>query len=287
MTGVRRRRAFAIVIPTFNEAKNIERLILSIKTQSTDDYEIAVVDQGSSDGTAEIAARHGCTVTVVEKPLFYTPPAKSRNVGARSIHGRIIVHLDADMELGSPEFLATVRSQIDDHCQAAIIPEHDVAIGFWSRCKAVERICYYGTAMEAARVATRDLFEAIGGYDESVSSGEDFYITRLYAQRTQIARLESAWVNHYLTQQSFVALIRKKVNYGRTAGAYLSKAQTIGAQTGRSIVAVSLRAYLRNWHLLLEHPLEYLCILPLRAMEFLAVSLGIRLGSERRASQLP
>src|ERR1700738_5084457 len=96
---------FAIVIPTRNEEHNIERLLASIRAQTCTSYGIVLVDQSSTDRTTEIARTYGCTIVDISRPTYYSPPARSRNIGANSISGEILLHLDADMELGFPDFL--------------------------------------------------------------------------------------------------------------------------------------------------------------------------------------
>jgi|ERR1700693_3826143 len=275
---------FAIVIPTYNEERNIERLLHSIQSQRGSTYSIALVDQSSKDRTVEIAGSFGCTVIQIPSSRFYSPPARSRNLGAKAIDGRILLHLDADMELDSPDFLNQLESKMDIDHRAVIIHEQDVASGFWATCKALERSCYRGTEMEAARAVTRDLFTKVGGYDEDISSGEDFYITRLYELETEVARDHSLHLRHYLGTYTLLSLVRKKFAYGRTAKTYLVKAKSTGAHSAGSIVRSSMRAYIRSWRLLGTQPVHYLAIFPLRAVEFAVVHLGMWLGPSRYES---
>jgi Glycosyl transferase family 2 len=276
---------FAIVIPTRNEGRRLGRLLESIRRQRDCTYSIAVVDQRSTDHTVQIAKEYGCTVIEMASSMFYAPPARSRNAGAKAIAGHILLHLDADMELGSADMLMRLQALIDCDHQAVIIPESDVPVGFWAACKCLERSCYRGTEMEAPRAVTRELFTRTGGYDESISSGEDFYISRLYARETQLVRAQSLSLNHYIGPSSLTALLRKKFGYGRSARAYLRNARAIGAMSAATIVRSSLAAYLKNWRLIRTHPIQFICIVPLRMMEFTAVQLGMLAAS--RTPEVP
>jgi glycosyltransferase involved in cell wall biosynthesis len=269
---------FSIIIPTYEASRHIERLLRSIRIQSGPSYTVTVVDQSSSDGTADIARAFGCTVLTSAKPRFYSPPALSRNMGAASSQGRILLHLDADMEFGSPDFLQRLEIMFDDEHRAVIIHEQDVASGFLARCKAVERSCYHGSNMEYARAATRELFCEVGGYDEAVSAGEDLFITSSYRRRTQIGSDDSLFLYHHLGQYSLKALLKKKFSYGRTANTYLRRARALGGVSASRIVWYSVRAYLKNWRMLRQHPILYLSVFPLRTVEFVAVRLGMLLG---------
>lgn len=276
---------FGVVVPTYNEEGNLERLLRSFRRQTSETFAIVVVDQGSSDRTVEVARSYDCKVIIAQRSSFYSPPARSRNMGAAAIEGQILLHLDADMELDSPDFLRRLKALIDSRHQAAVIHERDVPIGFWATCKAVERSCYYDTDMESARAVTSELFAMVGGYDERISSGEDFFITRLFALHTQVARNESLALLHHIGRLSLRSMLRKKFSYGRTASAYLDQARKFGAHSAPAIAGSSLRAYLRNWRLLGKQPAAYLCVLPLRAMEFSAVLLGMWVGP--RVGALP
>ena len=79
----------SIVIRTLNEAKNLEKLMIGIHEQNYKDWEIVLVDSGSSDGTLEIAERYGCRI-------FHIPQHKftfgySLNVGCEKAEGEYLV----------------------------------------------------------------------------------------------------------------------------------------------------------------------------------------------------
>lgn len=85
----------SIVVPAHNEAMNIERLIESIQYQ---DYpfqgcEVIIVDDGSQDGTAEIAERLGARVIRHEKNMG---KAKALEDGIKAARGDVIITMDAD-----------------------------------------------------------------------------------------------------------------------------------------------------------------------------------------------
>jgi hypothetical protein len=182
------------------------------------------------------------------------------------------------MEMGATDFLEQLEASIDNDHQAAIVQERDVASGFLARCKALERSFYWGTAMEGARAVTYELFTAVGGYDTSISSGEDLFINKLYLRRTLIATPESLFLRHYLGSYSIASLLKKKFSYGRTARSYLRRAHDVGAVSAPVIIRTSVAAYIHNWPAAREHPLEYASIFPLRALELIAVQLGMWLG---------
>jgi glycosyltransferase involved in cell wall biosynthesis len=275
--------AIAIVIPTRNEEKNLGRLLQSIRGQNIHS-EVVIVDQQSADRTVEIARDYGCAIVECPPPAFYSPPGLNRNLGAAATAAGILLHLDADMELPTSDFLTRLIGCITDEHRALIIHELDVASGFWSKCKALERRCYWNTPMEAARAVRRDLFVAVGGYDVDISSGEDFFISALYDRATSVTHDDGMFLLHHVGAQSLVGLLKKKYRYGKTARTYVRKASRTGQRPVSRIVVASIYAYMRNTTFLWEDPLHYIGMFPLRLMEFVMVRAGMIAGGSYRYS---
>lgn len=86
---------FSVIIPTLNEEARIGGLLQSLERQSFKDFEIVVVDGGSSDKTVKVAEKFSAKV-FVRKGCKEFP---SRNVGAKLSKGRILLFLSADVVL--------------------------------------------------------------------------------------------------------------------------------------------------------------------------------------------
>ena len=82
---------FSIVIPTFNRARLLARTLESVWGQCFTDYEVVVVDDGSTDDTAEIARAYGFRVVVTRNCGL----RRARNIGlqtAARLYGRLARH---------------------------------------------------------------------------------------------------------------------------------------------------------------------------------------------------
>lgn len=86
---------FSVVIPLYNKEKNIERTINSVLSQTFSDYEIIVVDDGSTDRSAEIVASYDDPrIRLIMKENGGVSSARNR--GVLEAKGAYIVFLDAD-----------------------------------------------------------------------------------------------------------------------------------------------------------------------------------------------
>lgn len=86
----------SVVIPTYNRAHCVARAIDSVLRQTYVDYELIVVDDGSTDGTRELLARYGDRIHVILKPNQGV--SKTRNRGIAEARGEFVAFLDSDDE---------------------------------------------------------------------------------------------------------------------------------------------------------------------------------------------
>jgi len=104
---------FSIIIPTYNYADTLSRAIDSILDQSGSDYEILIIDDGSTDHTPKIA--DGFCQKFPKKIKYYLQdnqgPASARNYGVKLSVGEYIFFLDADDEM-APNLLDILRKRI-------------------------------------------------------------------------------------------------------------------------------------------------------------------------------
>lgn len=85
---------FSVILPAFNAAQTLARAIESVRTQTYPAHEIIVVDDGSSDASAEVAQGFGEAVRLIRQPNRGVSIA--RNAGAAAASGDWLAFLDAD-----------------------------------------------------------------------------------------------------------------------------------------------------------------------------------------------
>jgi glycosyltransferase involved in cell wall biosynthesis len=110
-----------VVVCTYNYAHFLPDALRTLAARSLSDFELLIVDDGSSDNTAEVMAAlqsdyHG--LRYLRKP--HSGIADTRNVGIRATQGTHIAFLDAD-DLWSPRYLETMLRTFAEHPQANLI----------------------------------------------------------------------------------------------------------------------------------------------------------------------
>ncbi len=107
-----RQLSVSVIIPAFNEANTINLCLESLRRQTDLPVEILVVDDGSTDTTAQVVEQFNQgykRVRLLSQP--HLGPAKARNLAARQARGKVLVFVDADMEF-SPDFLLALTQPI-------------------------------------------------------------------------------------------------------------------------------------------------------------------------------
>ena len=260
----------SVIVPTYNSEKTLERCLNAIKNQTYNSIEIIVVDQESSDQTIKIAKKFKTKIIVLPKPKFYSPPTKSRNAGAAISKGKYLLHLDSDMVL-TENVVSECVAKGETGYGAVVIHEVDYAIGFWAKCKALERGAYVGDrSIEGARFFNAKQFKVIRGYDETLSSGEDWDIHERFKRVTKIAEVD-AKIIHLQGKIYFLKQLRKKYNYGKTILNYVNK----NKKTSFAKISPIRVAYLRVMTKIFNTPLLILGFIFLKTAETLAASLGV------------
>ena len=104
----------SVVVPLFNKATTVERTVRSILAQTFADFEVIVVDDGSTDGSAELVETSfpDPRIRVLRQPN--AGPGAARNHGARVGRGDLVTFLDADDEW-RPDFLDRAVTILAQH----------------------------------------------------------------------------------------------------------------------------------------------------------------------------
>ncbi len=226
----------SVVIPAYNARAFISEAIESVQAQDIANLQTIVVDDGSTDGTADHVARAHPDVELIRKPNGGA--ATARNAGIAHATGDYIAFLDAD-DLWLPGKLSAQRQHLDDHpdihlvctrfarweqhddgsypplqgliAEAKAIPEDelDAELSGWVYHKLLLN-CHVWTTTVMLR---RSLLAQIGTFDESLRLGQDYDFWLRASRVTQIHTLRRPMALY--RQHPGSATVRgASVNYG-------------------------------------------------------------------------
>lgn len=172
---------YSIVIPAWNESDHIEQTLVSVKYaagQQSFAGNIIVVDNNSTDGTAEKA--HNAGATVVFEPVNQI--ARARNTGARASSADWLVFVDADSAI-EPELLTSSLNALANETAigggSTMVTDREVKglantvlklWNWWSVKSCTAAGCYI--------YCTREAFDHVGGFDEKRYAAEELFISK-------------------------------------------------------------------------------------------------------------
>lgn len=172
----------SVIIPTYNRCPLLGEAVESVLAQSAKEFELVVIDDGSTDGTAKALEKYGIRVRLFSQQRSGVSAA--RNFGARQARGRFLAFLDSD-DLWRAEKLAVQTTFMQQHPKCQICQTEEV----WLRngARVNPRLIHQKPSGDiflrslelclvspSAVMMTRELFEATGGFDEALPVCEDY-----------------------------------------------------------------------------------------------------------------
>lgn len=198
----------SIILPTHNRADTLPRALESVFAQSVSDWELLVIDDGSTDGTAALLAAHAADtrLRVLRQPVN-AGAAAARNRGLRAARGRFVAFLDSDdawfpdtlarqlaafraappatgLVFGRPERIdAAGRRHIEG------LPQHGDVFA-----RMLERNVVNGTPGTMIR---RSVVDAVGLFDEGMPAAEDYDYWLRVTRRFPVAFIDAPLFRWY------------------------------------------------------------------------------------------
>ena len=183
---------FSIIVPLYNKAPYVRNALDSIVSQTFKDWECVIIDDGSTDGSADIVREYVCTLQISDCKLQIISQknsgvAAARNNGVAASHGEYVCFLDAD-DWWEPTFLEEMDKLITDYPDAGIYVSNyiyykpgktHVALSLPRGYMDYPKAYYEGSAMPVWTGATcmpRKVFDEMGGFPMGIKLGEDFLL---------------------------------------------------------------------------------------------------------------
>ncbi len=173
----------SVVIPTYNREQTIARALRSVLAQNFSDYEVIVVDDGSTDATATVLDEFAETIKVLQQPKNQGV-SSARNRGIHAATGEWLAFLDSDDEW-LPSKLTQQMDYIKDHPKDRIVQTEEIWIRHGRRVNPREvhrkrrgwifpHMLQRCLVSPSAAMVHSSVFASLGLFDESLPACEDY-----------------------------------------------------------------------------------------------------------------
>lgn len=198
----------SVIVPCYNYGLYLTECLQSVQTQSFTDWECIIVDNGSTDQTAEVANSF-CKANKRFKYLHTEQNGVSfaRNTGIRNSSGRLILPLDADDKL-EPLFLEKTTREMQTrpeltlvYCNARLF---GASSGKWELPEYSFKDLLIENSIFCTALFKRSDYEVTSGYNENMKEGFedwDFWIS-LLKNGGKVSRLPDILFNYRIRSQS-------------------------------------------------------------------------------------
>jgi glycosyltransferase involved in cell wall biosynthesis len=172
----------SVVIPAFNSARYIREAIESVFDQDYCDYEIIVIDDGSTDSTLNIVKSYSSRINILTQD--HKGPGAARNLGVHHAQGDYIAFLDSD-DIWLYDKLRTQVAVLDAEpnlsfvcSEAFVFTDDDGVIDLWQKdpnvTESFECLLENNFITTLTVLMRRSCFKAVKGFDERLLNAQDY-----------------------------------------------------------------------------------------------------------------
>jgi glycosyltransferase involved in cell wall biosynthesis len=199
--------AFSVILPTYNRVYVVWRSIQSVLAQTLEDFELLIVDDGSTDATPRLVEEfRDERIRMLSVPRGPRGPSAARNVGLAESTGQLIAYLDSD-DSWPPEYLARMKRAAETHPSGNLFYADQIAT-IWERTAARDwhLVTVRNTSQKEFTLADarnirwpgitgiihrRSLLAELKGFDEALHWLEDwdFFFRAMLANSCQCQRV--------------------------------------------------------------------------------------------------
>ncbi|SEA45066.1 Glycosyltransferase involved in cell wall bisynthesis [Desulfuromusa kysingii] len=173
---------FSVIVPVYNGEKFIKETLESALDQVNVDFEIIVIDDGSTDNTRKIVRSFGEKVTLYEQKNSGVSVA--RNFGSSKANGEYLAFLDAD-DIWMPDKLKKQQDKLSNGCDLVYTDRYNIGeIGDLPQIHSdicempegdiFEKLLCGNFITNSSVVVKKTIYEKFGGYDDKLYTCEDW-----------------------------------------------------------------------------------------------------------------
>lgn len=207
MTAFENAPLVSVIMPVHNGMATLDRAVRSVRAQTFGDWELLIVDDGSTDGSAEAVAAWAAADPRI-RPIRNAEnrgPGAARNHGLRAARGEFIAYLDCDDEY-DPQYLehvARLRDKGDVLVFGYDFVHEDGRTTRWRPEENRHRMFATNIVVPLGIAHRREWIETLGGFNELASPDEDWdFVKRLARAGARFAFLPLTSGRYYIRSAS-------------------------------------------------------------------------------------
>ncbi len=250
----------SVIVPLHNEAERLPRLLAALQNQSYPNYEVILIDNDSTDGTASLASKYAQGMTRIVFETRVRNADTARNTGIAAAQGDLLAFTDGDC-LPDPQWLESAVERLVAKAADLVAGRIDFdlpkqpdsaqvydSISFLRHSDSVEK---RGVAFTANLLVTRAVVNATGGFPANVGwNGDSLFTRSATRQGYRLVYADNARVRHPV--RSWKGLVQKvwriafskgscTVDHGRPARDFFLEPKPHIRHLNPYFVAVTLR----------------------------------------------
>jgi glycosyltransferase involved in cell wall biosynthesis len=243
----------SVVIPTYNSGSLVVEAVSSVLAQTTHVAEVIVVDDGSTDDTADRLAPFGSSVRYIKKENGGVSSA--RNCGLAEATSQWIAFLDAD-DVWHPRKLELQMAVLARRPELALLgtrmynwptdshPALDPSLSRDPIVLTFEDLVVGNQLGTSTIVARADVLRGVGEFDHSLQGPEDFDMWLRVARQSPVGRLLLPLAGYRTATPN--SLSKNAVRMEAGLHAILAKLESHGSFYGRPLLRRKARAYVHH-----------------------------------------
>jgi glycosyltransferase involved in cell wall biosynthesis len=176
--------AVSVVIPTYNYGRFLPRALASVLSQTFQDFEVLIIDDGSTDITAEVVRPNLADPRIHYRRLTNGGPSRARNVGIARARASLVAFLDADDTWLPAKLEKQVALFRRDPSLGVVYTARQLVDEAGHELEWHEPAQHRGRVLEAllggnficltSCMVRRQVFELVGTFDEGLCQAEDY-----------------------------------------------------------------------------------------------------------------
>tara|TARA_R110002072_G_scaffold534_8_gene4285 strand:+ start:36606 stop:37439 length:834 start_codon:yes stop_codon:yes gene_type:complete len=215
----------SVVIPTYNRKETIKRAMDSVLSQSYQNFELIIVDDGSTDETQEIINKFLPHEKIKVISIDNSGVSKARNIGIQNADSKWIAFLDSDDEWHTDKLTMQMKV-IEDDPDAVLIHTNEVWIRNGKHLKQKGIHKKYGgfifdkciplcNISPSTSLIKKSVLEEVGMFDEKFVVCEDYDLWLKISSKYKVHFIEDSLVNKYGGHDDQLSTMYKAMDYYR------------------------------------------------------------------------